>query len=184
MAQITLEILQKAQNGEETAVACVLAHMMPLIRHKAANSVCPGLEFDDAVQEGIIGLFGAIKGYSIKKDVPFEAYAAICIQNAIVAAQRAAGRKKHMPLNQSVPLQDVHATPGPEELAIQHERFQDTMGVIQTQLSTFERDVLTLFLDGYRYEQIAVALNRTPKAVENALFRLRKKLKQSKERLL
>ncbi len=183
MPKITLEVLQKAQNGDESAVACVLAHMMPLIRYKAANSICPGLEFDDAVQEGIIGLFGAIKGYSAEKQVPFEAYAAICIQNAIIAAQRAASRKKHGPLNQSVPLKDIHVTPSPEELTIQYEQFQNTMGMIQTQLSPFERDVLSLFLDGYRYEQIAEALNRTPKAVENALVRLRRKLRQSKEQL-
>lgn len=184
MPKFTPEILKKAQQGDETAVACVLAHMMPAIRRRALNSVCPGLESEDAVQEGIIGLFAAVKAYSFKKEVPFEAYAVACIQNAITTAQRAASRKKHGPLNQSVPLQDTHAAPSPEELAIQNEQFRDTMGNIQSQLSTFEYDVLALFLEGYRYDQIAGMLHRTPKAVENALFRLRKKLKQNRKKLL
>lgn len=183
MAKITQQLLLQAQEGQEVATAGILAHMMPVIRYRAAGGVCPGLDFDDAVQEGIIGLFHAIKSYSSAKGVSFESYASTCIQNAVISAQRAAGRKKHGPLNQSVPLEDVHQIPGPEELTIQNEQLQDTLNVIHTQLSELEQGVLELFLDGYSYEQIAQALNRTPKTVENALFRLRRKLKQNKNLL-
>ncbi len=180
MSKITPELLRRAKAGQEAAVAGVLAQMMPAIRSRAADHVCPGMEFDDAVQEGIIGLFGAIKTYDPGRAASFETYAAACIQNAILSARRAAGRKKHGPLNQSVPLEDVHPTPGPEELAIQNERLQDTLDAIQSQLSDLERSVLELFLEGLSYEQIAKTLGRTPKTVENALTRLRRKLKKSR----
>ena len=173
MTQITPELLQQAKAGQEAALAAVLAHMMPVIRSHAAAGVCPGLDLDDAVQEGIIGLFAAIRSYR-----PGEG--ASCIQNAIRTARRAAGRKKHGPLNQSVPLSEEDTTPGPEELAIQNEQLQDTLQTIQTRLSPFEQEVLELFLSGCSYEQIAQALGRSPKSVENALSRLRRKLKEAR----
>lgn len=177
MAHLTPETLAGARAGQEAALAAVLAHMMPSMRRAAAMGVCPGLEFDDAVQEGIIGLFRAIKTYDEAKGAAFETYACTCIQNAVVAAQRTAGRKKHAPLNQGLPLDEAVPTPGPEEIAIQNEAMESTLQAIQTRLSPFEQEVLALFLAGDSYEQIARQLGRTEKAVENALFRLRRKLR-------
>lgn len=180
MTQITPELLQQAKAGQEAALAAVLAHMMPVIRSHAAAGVCPGLDLDDAVQEGIIGLFAVIRSYRPGEGASFGTYAGRCIQNAIRTARRAAGRKKHGPLNQSVPLSEEDTTPGPEELAIQNEQLQDTLQTIQTRLSPFEQEVLELFLSGCNYEQIAQALGRSPKSVENALSRLRRKLKEAR----
>ena len=179
MTQITPELLQQAKAGQEAALAAVLAHMMPVIRSHAAAGVCPGLDLDDAVQEGIIGLFAAIRSYRPGEGASFGTYAGRCIQNAIRTARRAAGRKKHGPLNQSVPLSE-ETPPRPEELAIQNEQLQDTLQTIQTRLSPFEQEVLELFLSGCSYEQIAQALGRSPKSVENALSRLRRKLKEAR----
>lgn len=180
MPHLTPSILAQAKAGQETAIAAVLAHMMPTLRHAAAQGVCPGLEYDDAVQEGIIGLFNAVKTYDSAKGAAFETYASTCIQNAVIAAQRAAGRKKHGPLNQSVPLQEAHLAPGPEETIIRNEQMESTLQAIHTRLSGFEQEVLALFINGNSYEQIAQQLGRTPKAVENALFRLRRKLRQAR----
>ena len=96
--------------------------MMPAIRKGAAAVAAPGLDFDDAVQEGLIGLFHAVRSYRADKKVPFTAYAAACIANAQQDARRSATRKKHAPLNNSVPLPENSAAPGPEELAIANER--------------------------------------------------------------
>ena len=93
------------------------------------------------------------------------------------AARRAAGRKKNAPLNQSLPLEDASPAPGPEELAIHREQPRATVADIQTRLSPFEREVLAAHLAGGSYRQIAWQLGCTPKAVENALARLRRKLR-------
>ena len=120
--QMDDELLQQAQAGEESAIAALITAMMPAIRKGAAAAAAPGLDFDDAVQEGMIGLFHAVRSYRADKKVPFTAYAAACIANAQQDARRSATRKKHAPLNNSVPLPENSAAPGPEELAIANER--------------------------------------------------------------
>ena len=154
--QMDDELLQQAQAGEESAIAALITAMMPAIRKGAAAVAAPGLDFDDAVQEGLIGLFHAVRSYRADKKVPFTAYAAACIANAQQDARRSATRKKHAPLNNSVPLPENSAAPGPEELAIANERCAAA--------------------------QTAQLLHCTPKAVENALMRARKKLRSDEVR--
>ena len=96
MVSLTPQTLARARAGQEAAVAAVLTHMMPLLRRLAARAVCPGLEFEDALQEGIIGLFGAIKTYHSAGGASFETYAAVCIRNAVTAARRAAAQIRSM----------------------------------------------------------------------------------------
>ena len=94
MQPISDELLHKAAQGDETALAALIARMMPAIRKGAWSAQAPGLDFEDAVQEGLIGLFGAVRGYDPSRGVPFAAYAANCIANAQRDAHRAATRKK------------------------------------------------------------------------------------------
>lgn len=91
--QMDDELLQQAQAGEESAIAALITAMMPAIRKGAAAVAAPGLDFDDAVQEGLIGLFHAVRSYRADKKVPFTAYAAACIANAQQDARRSATRK-------------------------------------------------------------------------------------------
>ena len=175
--QMDDELLQQAQAGEESAIAALITAMMPAIRKGAAAVAAPGLDFDDAVQEGLIGLFHAVRSYRADKKVPFTAYAAACIANAQQDARRSATRKKHAPLNNSVPLPENSAAPGPEELAIANERC-----AINTQLSPLERGSLLASLAGHTAAQTAQLLHCTPKAVENALMRARKKLRSDEVR--
>ena len=156
--------------------------MMPAIRKGAAAAAAPGLDFDDAVQEGLIGLFHAVRSYRADKKVPFTAYAAACIANAQQDARRSATRKKHAPLNNSVPLPENSAAPGPEELAIANERCAAVLERINTQLSPLERGSLLASLEGHTAAQTAQLLHCTPKAVENALMRARKKLRSDEVR--
>lgn len=176
MTPLDLQTILRARAGQEAAMAAVLTHMMPVLRRFAARAVCPGLEYDDALQEGIIGLFGAIKTYH-PGGASFETYAAVCIRNAVTAAQRLAGRKKNAPLNQSLPLEEQADPSGPEELAIRREQLRNTVSDIRSRLSPFEQTVLAAHLAGGSYRQIARRLGCTPKAVENALVRLRRKLR-------
>ena len=179
MQKINEELLACAQQGDEAALATLIARMMPAIRKGAAACRAPGLDFEDAVQEGLIGLFQAVRGYNAAAGTPFAAYAAACIHHAQQDAQRAALRKKHAPLNFSVPLPDAEQIPqpGPEELAIAGERYADTLQRMRTDLSVMERRVLIASLHGQPASQTAQALGTTPKAVANALARARRKLR-------
>lgn len=175
---ITAEQLQAAKKSSEPAVAAIIARYMPVIRRYARRAVQPGLELEDAVQEGIIGLFNAIQTYRDNQGASFNTYAQVCIQNAIFTARRAAGRKKHAPLNQSIPIPAGQSIPGPEEDAIASEQVSLTLQKARTHLSALEQQVLALFLDGLTYEEIAEKLGKSTKTVDNALARVRRKLRQ------
>lgn len=127
MQKITNDLLALAQNGDETAVAALIARMMPAIRKGAAAATAPGLDFEDAVQEGLIGLFEAMHRYDTAAGMAFASFAAACITHAQQDARRAALRKKHAPLNFSVPLPDAKELPqpgpDPEEQAIASEQY-------------------------------------------------------------
>ena len=160
--QMDDELLQQAQAGEESAIAALITAMMPAIRKGAAAVAAPGLDFDDAVQEGLIGLFHAVRSYRADKKVPFTAYAAACIANTQQDARRSATRKKHAPLNNSVPLPENSAAPGPEELAIANERCAAVLERINTQLSPLELGSLLACLEGHTAALLAQLLHCTP----------------------
>lgn len=177
MQQIDSEMIARAQHGDETALAALITCMMPAIRSGAARYMAPGLDFEDAVQEGLIGLFDAVRGWDSTRQSAFVSYAVACIHHAQLDAARAATRKKHAPLNDSVPLPEDSATPGPEELAIAGEAVDDVIHRMQTRLSPLEREALLSAIDGRSVAETAQLLGRDPKAVENALARARRKLR-------
>lgn len=173
MQKIDEDLLARAQQGEEAALAALIARMMPAIRKGAAAYRAPGLDFEDAVQEGLIGLFQAVRGYRPNAGAAFSTYAAACIHHAQQDAQRAALRKKHAPLPDAENLPQ----PGPEELAIAGERYAATLQRMQTDLSALERRALVASLHGQSVAHTAQELGVTPKAVANALARARRKLR-------
>ena len=180
-SMIEAELPARAQQGDENALAALIARMMPAIRKGAADCTAPGLDFDDAVQEGLIGLFRAVREYDPAVGPTFDAFAAASIRHAQQDARRAALRKKHAPLNFSVPLPDAQQStdtrPGPEEIAISGEQYADTMRRMQTELSELERRVLMAGLEGRTPAQTAQELGLPAKNVANALARARRKLR-------
>ena len=180
MQKISEELLAQARSGDETANAAVIAHMMPAIQTGASLYQAPGLDREDIVQEGLIGLFSAVRSYRPAAGVPFAAFAAACIRNAQQDACKMALRKKHAPLNFSVPLPDVDGTdtrPGPEEQAIASEACADALHKVRTELSATERKVLLASVNGLSPAQTAKTLGTSPKSVANALARARRKLR-------
>lgn len=171
--------LRSAQGGDEAALAALIASFMPVICRFARAAACPGLDFEDAVQEGYIGLFYAVRSFDENGRAAFSTYAAVCIRNAIVAARRSAGRKKRQLPVAAPRREEGDLSPGPEEMAILKEQVSEAMAQIETKLSGFEKRAFLLSLRGRSYTEIAKELSRTPKAVDNALVRVRRKLKQS-----
>ena len=166
----------------ELSLARLTTAFMPYIQSRACSLYADGLEDDDLVQEGLIGLYNAIESYDAHRGVPFRAYATTCIDNRMTSAVRGAGRKKHRPLSGYLSLSDDGAAvlPGgetPEELAIARESYVSLQNKIQDELSPFEREVLSLYLDGSDYLAIAKLLDVSAKSVDNALQRARKKLR-------
>ena len=170
--------IHRARCGDEAALAALIAGYMPVIRRFAKAAACPGLDFEDAVQEGYIGLFYAVNSFAENGQAAFSTYAAICIRNAILTARRAAVRKKHQPLSEAVELDERQASPGPEDQAIVREQLRETIRGINTRLTGFEKRALLLSLRGRSYAEIAAELSKSPKAVDNALVRVRRKLKR------
>ena len=102
--------LAQARQGDEAALAGIIARMMPVVNAAAARAVCPGLEFEDAVQEGLVGLFCAVRTYKGGAGTAFSTYAAACVRNAVNSAARAASRRKHEVLNRAMPIEAAPST--------------------------------------------------------------------------
>ena len=174
MPLLDQDLPARAQQGDENALAALIARMMPAIRKGAAECTAPGLDFDDAVQEGLIGLFHAVRGFDPAAGQTFTAYAAACIRHAQQDARRAALRKKHaLPAAE----ESTDTRPGPEELAIFGEQYADALRRMQTELSALERTVLMAGLEGRTPAQTARELGLPAKNVANALARARRKLR-------
>lgn len=175
-AQVAAQVKQ-ARGGSEQALAWLIARQMPQIRSLAAKAARPGMDYEDAIQEGIIGLYSALCTFDEGKGASFSTYACICVQNAVASAVRASQRVKHAPLNYAAPYCEEQSVPDPEELLLQSERMASTLHSIETRLSPMEKQVLYLFIQGCSYAQIAHRLSVNEKAVDNALQRVRLKLK-------
>ena len=162
---------------------------MPYIQKRASRISLIGMAHDDIVQEGLIGLFDAIEGYDEGKGASFETFAIVCIDNRIYSAFRQAAAKKNALFSDYLSLSeggdDVYtfprlpSIPSPEEIVILREELNAALAVVNENLSAFEKRVLGLYLEGYGYIAIAELLHISPKSVDNALQRARKKIKQT-----
>ncbi len=169
-----------AKNGDEKALSYLMAAFTPNIKASAAKCVSPGLEYEDIAQECMIALFRAIISYDSEKGATFSTYACACIENAAVSALRSANRKKHMALNTAVPLTDTDESvneQSAEDVVFKSESYSTAIKHINNKLSQLEKNVLFAFLDGASYSVIASRLNITEKSVDNALQRIRAKLR-------
>ncbi len=169
----------RSPSGEEGSIEALVASFLPYIRSRAARIRSVGIDGDDIVQEGLIGLVRAFDTYDPQGGASFSTYAIACIDNGIASALRRATRRKDQPLNSSVPLSDE--LPGfardPQDLAIRRAELEGLAERIRQDLSSLEKRVLGLYLEGYSYSAMAEKLETTEKAVDNALQRARRKLK-------
>ena len=191
---LSAERLQELSgSGDMEATEFLLARYKNTVRSKARMYFLVGADHDDIVQEGMIGLFKAIRDFDSKKQVSFKSFAELCVRRQIITAIKAATRKKHIPLNSYISLSkplfdddngdfsdflsELEAT-GPEDMFIWKENAADVVKKIEESLSKLEKEVLNMYLDGKSYQEIAKIMNRPPKSIDNALQRIKKKLEK------
>ncbi len=187
-------IVQLIHQGNSHALNYLIQKYRNFVRAKARTYFLIGADKEDIVQEGMIGLYKAIRDYDGKKLSSFKAFAELCVTRQIITAIKTATRQKHIPLNSYVSLDkpiydeetdrtllDVIAGSkdiDPQELLVNQEKYGDVEAKLSELLSGLEKKVLQLYLDGRTYHEISVALNRHVKSIDNALQRVKRKLEQ------
>ncbi|MCR4763202.1 MAG: sigma-70 family RNA polymerase sigma factor [Lachnospiraceae bacterium] len=185
-------LILRLRDGEEHVTECIMNRYKDLVRYKAGSMYLLGADREDLIQEGMIGLFKAIRDYDVGRDASFSTFAELCISRQMYSAVEASGRKKHMPLNTYISLYDGDgegasqalselAAPmddDPEARFFDRENERELEEWIDSELSPFEKQVLDLAIIGMSSVEAARILNRSEKASENALQRAKAKLKR------
>ena len=191
------ELIIRLREGEQEVMDYLMDKYKNLVRDKAKSMYILGGDTEDLIQEGMIGLFKAVRDYDFGRDAGFSTFATLCISRQMYTAVQASGRKKHMPLNtyislagetthtdeqkENVPLENVLQSgqlSDPEKMLIDRENVEYIEQMIQSRLSSFEKQVLDLYLTGMGYVEIAKVLGRDEKSTDNALSRLKSKLRK------
>ncbi|MBL5766547.1 RNA polymerase sporulation sigma factor SigH [Heyndrickxia sporothermodurans] len=188
------QLIELVHKGDSDALDYLIQKYRNFVRAKARSYFLIGADKEDIVQEGMIGLYKAIRDYKEDKLTSFKAFAELCITRQIITAIKTATRQKHIPLNSYVsldkPIYDEESDRtlmdvisgakimNPEELIINREKYGNIEEKISELLSDLERKVLALYLDGQSYQEISEELNRHVKSIDNALQRVKRKLER------
>lgn len=175
------ELVKLAKNSDEGAFRELVVRYLYLIRSVAAGYKKSGLEPDDLIQEGLLGLLSAVNSYDETKGSAFKSYAGVCVKNKIVSAVRTALSDKNKILNDFVLLDDelsADCLSEPEAVIISQEAEEGLYTAIEQNLTELEKKVLSLYLLGYSYAEISAEFGINEKACDNAMQRVRKKLKK------
>src|SRR5699024_10716896 len=188
------EIIYAIHRGDGGALDFIINKYKDFVRIKARTYFLVGADKEDIIQEGMIGLFKAIRDFDEDELSSFKAFAEVCITRQIITAIKAATRQKHIPLNSYVSLDkpmydeesertllDVIAgstAVDPQELLVDREKLIDAELKLSELLSEFEKDVLHLYVSGRTYQEISVELKRHEKSIDNALQRVKRKFEQ------
>ena len=170
-----------SQNGNKQATETLLLRYAGLVRGCARGFFLVGGETEDLIQEGMIGLYGAIGDYKAKDGLSFKRFAALCVSRRIIDAVRASSRKKNAPLNSVVFLEDDWIDSGlsPEDMLIQREDKREFRQKMSAVLSDFEFKITTMYIDGMTCGEICVATGKSAKSIDNAIQRSKKKLQEA-----
>lgn len=187
------QIISEIKNGDEEALSYILEKYKDLVNVKVSKYFIIGAEKEDTVQEGMIGLFKAIKNYNVEKQNSFKSFANICIERQLITAIKTSNRQKHQPLNSYLSLNTAayenndddsvelletfnsKTIEDPLETIMKQEQYNEVETAVNKNLSKFEQKVLSRFLNGESYTVIAKKLNTPVKSIDNAIQRIRKK---------
>ena len=191
-----IELIMRSRDGDGEVADYLMEKYKDLVRSKARSMFILGADNDDLIQEGMIGLFKAVRDYDAGRDASFYTFAELCISRQIYTAVQASRRQKHIPLNNYISLYgnvsdddrdddkyliDSLSQSGslsPEEMIIDRENVEGLEQKIEESLSSFEKQVLDLYVTGMSYVQIARVLGKDEKSTDNALSRLKGKIKK------
>ncbi|MCM1387169.1 MAG: RNA polymerase sporulation sigma factor SigH [Bacillus sp. (in: Bacteria)] len=193
------ELMMYLQDGETGIIDFIMNKYKNLVKSKAKSMYILGADKDDLIQEGMIGLFKAVRDYDSGRDASFFTFADLCISRQMYTAVQASRRQKHIPLNTYISLYatarenageseedmalvnilSLKSEQSPEDMLIDKENVEQLEKTIEKELSGFEKQVLDLYLTGMRYTQIAKVLGRDEKSTDNALQRIKSKLKKA-----
>lgn len=188
------ELITRARDGESEIIEYLMDKYKNLVRSRAATMFILGADREDLIQEGMIGLFKAVRDYDSGRDASFYTFAELCISRQMYTALQASGRKKHSPLNTYVSIYqghdeeegteliealENHRERNPEEILIDQENVADIEKIIENDLSPFEKQVLELSMTGMGYVEIAKLLGKDVKSTDNALSRVKTKIRKA-----
>lgn len=185
------ELIGIYRKGSLDAMTDLIMRYKPLVKNRARLFYLEGGDREDLLQEGMIGLFKAIKEYDAEKEASFATFARLCITRQMLSAIEAAGRKKHMLLNESLSIEQldegqiadrVGVADGPEKIFFEQEDSKLLMENINRNLSKMEKQVLDLYISGMDYLEIADMMGKSGKSIDNALQRIRNKIKKAANR--
>ena len=180
------ELIARLRAGEREITDYLIDKYKSLVRTRARALYLVGGDHEDLIQEGMLGLFKAVRDYQPGKGASFATFAGLCIDRQMYSAVASSQRQKHQPLNSFVSLSEPVSEQElrlvdeetPEEIMISRENVIGMHERIKERLSKFEYQVLELYLKGYDYTQIAEKLGKQPKAIDNALQRIRSKVRE------
>lgn len=197
-----IDLIKQAKNNDKNAINTLINKYKNIVNIKVTKYYIDGAEKDDIIQEGLIGLFKAIKNFDFEKDITFKTFANLCVERQIITAIKGSKRQKHLPLNTYISLNnptsengdgeeesqliDVYNTntiEDPLETITKNEYYDNVKNTINDSLSDFEKRVLRRFVAGQSYTQIAEGLNSPVKSIDNAIQRIRKKTAKNIENL-
>ncbi|MCD8325936.1 MAG: sigma-70 family RNA polymerase sigma factor [Lachnospiraceae bacterium] len=188
-------LIEKYRAGDPQVADFLMNKYKNMVRSQAKDLYMPGADTEDLLQEGMIGLFKAVRDYQPGQGAAFSTFAWLCVSRQMLAAVRASGREKHAPLNNYVSLTvseeamasgegtgqvlGGEAKENPEQLLLERENREQLEAELNQKLSAMEKQVLDLFMSGLSQKEIAQSLGLKEKSVDNALRRVRTKLRGS-----
>ncbi|NLJ84099.1 MAG: RNA polymerase sporulation sigma factor SigH [Halanaerobiaceae bacterium] len=190
-------IIKKAQDGDNQAINLLIQKNMDIVYAKARYFFIKGLDREDVIQEGLVGLYKAIRDYREDRSAAFRGFAQLCIHRQLVSAIKRANRQKHIPLNSSTSIdRSIDFNEGSrsykeiipnndrdlEDRYIYKEQLNILFKVLDETLTNLEKEVFLQYLENRSYQEISKNLNVNIKTVDNALQRARKKIEKIKEK--
>lgn len=196
------QLIKLEKKHDEVATDVLIERYRDIVNAKVSKYYIAGAEKDDIIQEGLIGLFKAIKNFDETKQKSFKSFANLCVERQIITAIKGSNRQKHIPLNSYVSLTDnsyensegdeesqlldvisSNETEDPLETVTKNEYYDNVKTTINKSLSNFEKEVLNRYIEGESYIQIAKSLNSPVKSIDNAIQRIRRKTAKNIENM-
>ena len=191
-------LIEQLRDGDEDVIEYIMDKYKDMVRSKAKSMFILGADTEDLIQEGMIGLFKAIRDYDAGRDANFHTFASLCVSRQMYTAIQASNRQKHKPLNSYVSLNSmVENSDGeglheefinilenvnvknPEQVLIDKENVLSLERIVNKELSSFEKQVLDLYVTGMGYTEIAKVLGRNERSTDNALQRIKAKIRKA-----